>query len=76
MNNSSKEETYEVKLLCRNCDHEWVERIKKGTYVRYERDNNYMIDKDESYENRKFFKCPNCGAHKKIARLPLKDWKG
>ena len=68
-----KKTTYEVRLLCRNCNTEWVESVEKGTYVRYEKDNNYMIKIGNSFEKRKFFNCPKCGAHKKIARLsPIK----
>ncbi len=67
----SEEPTFEIRLLCRNCNKEWVETIDKGTYIRYEKDNNYMIKKDDSYKNRKYFSCPKCGANKKIARLPL-----
>ena len=64
-----KEATYEVRLLCRNCNTEWVESIEKGTHVRYEKDNNYMIKIGNSFEKRKFFNCPKCGTHTKIARL-------
>lgn len=63
--------TYEVRLLCRNCETDWVEEIQKGTYVRYEKDNNYMIKKDDSYKDRMLFSCPKCAASTKIARLPL-----
>jgi Zn finger protein HypA/HybF involved in hydrogenase expression len=66
-----EETTYEVRLLCRNCETDWIEDIDKGNYVRYEKDNNYMIKADDSYENRKYFTCPKCGSNKKIARLPL-----
>jgi len=65
-----KETTYDVRLLCRNCNTEWVETIEKGTYVKYEKDNNYMIKRGNSFEKRKFFNCPKCSAHTKIARLP------
>ena len=65
------EKTYEVRLLCRNCETDWIENVEKGTYVRYEKDNNYMIKADDSYENRMYFECPKCGANKKIARLSL-----
>lgn len=67
--NEDKTTTYEVRLLCRNCNTEWVESVEKGTYVRYEKDNNYMIKIGISFEKRKFFNCPKCGAHTKIARL-------
>ena len=72
MRNVDEEETtYEVRLLCRSCGTDWVEEIEKGIYVRYEKDNNYMIKPNESYENRMFFKCPKCKTQKKIARLPV-----
>ncbi len=63
--------SYEVRLFCRNCEEDWIEEIDKGIYVRYEKDNNYMINKDAKKKNRKFFTCPKCGSHKKIARFPL-----
>ena len=63
--------TYSVRLLCRNCDEDWVEEVDKGIYVRCEKDNNYMMGKDDSYKDHKLFTCPKCGAHTKIARLPL-----
>ena len=68
--NKDKTTTYNVRLLCRNCNAEWVESVEKGTYVRSEKDNNYMIKTGDSFEKRKFFNCPKCGAHTKIARLP------
>ncbi|MFW6119906.1 MAG: hypothetical protein ACOC80_03265 [Petrotogales bacterium] len=70
-----EETTYEVRLLCRNCNHEWIENVEKGTYIRYEKDNNYMIKRGDSYKDRKLFTCPSCKAHKKIARLPLNKYK-
>jgi hypothetical protein len=69
--NKDEDTTYEVRLLCRNCKTDWVENVEKGTYIRYEKDNNYMIKADDSYKKRMLFECPKCGAHKKIARLPL-----
>lgn len=69
--NEDKETTYEVRLLCRNCNKDWIENVEKGTYVRYEKDNNYMIKLRDGYDKRKLFTCPKCGAHTKIARLPL-----
>jgi Zn finger protein HypA/HybF involved in hydrogenase expression len=71
MKDEEEDTTYEVRLQCRNCEEDWIENVEKGTYVRYEKDNNYMIKADEPYEKRKYFTCPKCGAHKKIARLPL-----
>jgi len=69
--NDYEDTTYEVRLLCRNCDKNWIENVEKGTYVRYEKDNNYMIKANDSNKKRKYFTCPKCGAHNKIARLPL-----
>jgi hypothetical protein len=67
----NKDKTYEVKLMCRNCKTDWIENVEKGVYVRYEKDNNYLIKAGDSYKNRIFFKCPKCGGHTKIARLPI-----
>ena len=63
--------TYEVRLFCRNCEKDWIQEVEKGIYVRYEKDNNYMIKADDKNGRKKYFKCPKCGANKKIARLPL-----
>jgi len=63
--------TYEVRLLCRNCGREWIENVDKGIYVRYEKDNVYMIKRGDAYENRGYFECPKCGLNKKIARFSL-----
>jgi len=71
-----KKETYDVRLLCRNCDHDWIEKVKRGTYVRYEKDNNYMINRGDSDKKRKLFTCPSCGAHKKITRLSTRGYRG
>ena len=71
-----KKSTFDVRLLCRNCEHEWIEKVKRGMYIRCEKDNNFMIDKDDAKKKRKLFTCPDCGAHKKIARLPVKGYKG
>jgi len=68
--NVEKEITYNVKLLCRNCNTDWIEVVEKGTYIRYEKDNNYMIKIGDSSDKRKFFICPKCGANTKISRLP------
>ena len=67
--NEDEKATYEVRLLCRNCNTDWVESVEKRTYVRYEKDNNYMIKIGDSFENRKNFNCPKFGARTKIARL-------
>jgi hypothetical protein len=69
--NDEEDNSYDVRLLCRNCKTDWIENVEKGIYVRYEKDNNYMIKADDEKRKRKYFRCPKCGAHKKIARLPL-----
>jgi hypothetical protein len=70
-NEEEKDTTYEVRLFCRNCETDWIENVEKGVYVRYEKDNNYMIKAGDSNGNKMLFECPKCSAHKKIARLPL-----
>ena len=62
---------YDVRLLCRNCEKDWIEQVEKGTYVRCEKDNNYKIKAGQSEKKKKYFICPKCGSNKKIARLPL-----
>jgi Zn finger protein HypA/HybF involved in hydrogenase expression len=71
MKKEEKDETYEVRLLCRNCKKDWIENIEKGIYVRYEKDNNYKIRAGDTSDNQMLFECPKCGANEKIARLPL-----
>ena len=71
-----KKTTFDVRLLCRNCEHDWIEKVNRGIYIRYEKDNNFMINKDDPQKKRKFFVCPSCGAKKKIARLPIKGYRG
>jgi hypothetical protein len=68
MKNDDEDTTYEEKMLCRNCETEWIEKIEKGIYIRYEKDNNYMI-KPDNPSKKILFKCPKCGAQTKIARL-------
>ena len=70
-----KKTTFEVRLLCRNCNNDWIENVERGMYIRYEKDNNFMINKDDLKQKRKFFVCPSCGAKKKIARLPVKGFR-
>jgi len=67
--NEDKTTAYDVRLLCRTCNTEWVQSVEKGMHVRYEKDQNYMIKIGDSFEKRKFFNCPKCSAHTKIARL-------
>jgi len=71
MKKKEEKTTYEVRLLCRNCEEDWIEEVDKGIYVRSEKDNNYMIKPGDAHKKRKFFTCPKCGAHTKIARRPL-----
>jgi len=68
---AKQKETFDVRLLCRNCNNDWVEEIDKGIYVRSEKDNNYMIKVDDPKKKHILFTCPKCGANKKIARRPL-----
>jgi len=63
--------TYKVRLLCRKCEHDWIEEIEKGIYTRYEKDNNYTIPMDGKKKDKKYFTCPKCGSKEKIARLSL-----
>jgi hypothetical protein len=69
---SKEKTTYELRLLCRNYNEDWIENGKKGIYVRYRKDNNYMIKRGNDYENRMLFTRPKCRLNNKIARLPLK----
>ena len=71
MKKKEEKTTYEVRLLCRNCEEDWIEEVDKGIYVRSEKDNNYMIKPGDAHKKRKFFTCHKCGAHTKIARRPL-----
>ena len=70
-----KKTTFDVRLFCRNCEHDWIEKVDRGIYIRCEKDNNFMINRLDPKKKRKFFKCPSCGARKKIARLPTKGFK-
>ena len=67
--------TYKLRLFCRKCEDDWIEEVDRGVYVRYEKDNNYMIPKDGKNKDKKYFTCPKCGSHKKIARFPLEQRK-
>jgi len=57
-----------IKLVCRNCNTEWTEIRPKGYYIRYEKGNNYLINRRNS-KIIKYFKCPNCDAIRNIGRL-------
>lgn len=71
MKNKIEETTFKVRLFCRNCEKDWTKEIEKGNHIRYEKGNNYMTNVYDEKKKKKYFKCPNCGAWKKIARLPL-----
>jgi len=63
--------SYRVRLFCKSCEEDWIQEVEKGIYVRYKKDNNFMIKSGETEKKRKYFTCPKCGSHKKIARFPL-----
>jgi len=69
--NDEESKTYDVRLVCRNCNNDWIKQVEKGIYIRYEKDNNYMIKPDEKNNKQIFFKCPKCGSKDKIARLSI-----
>ena len=58
----------QLRLVCHNCNKEWIKKRPKGYYVRYKKGNNYLV-------NRRFpgmieyFECPKCGNTKSIGRL-------
>jgi len=59
-----------LRLVCNKCGKDWMELRPKGYYVRYEKDNNFLINRHSPYD-KKLFKCPKCKRKKKIRRLPL-----
>ncbi len=61
-----------LRLLCRKCGKEWIEERPLGFLVRCEKDNNYLVDRDDP-EKKKYFRCPNCKSRSKIARLSVKQ---
>jgi len=68
----AKNELEELRILCRKCNTEWIEKRPKGYFVRYEKDNNYLINRNEP-EKKRYFRCPHCGSQSKIARLPVRS---
>ena len=59
-----------LRLICNKCGKDWMELRPKGYYVRYEKDNNFLINRHSPYD-KKLFKCPKCKRKKKIGRLSL-----
>lgn len=57
-------------LICNKCGKDWIELRPKGYYVRYEKDNNFLINRHSPHD-KKLFKCPKCKRKKNIGRLPL-----
>lgn len=60
-----------LRLLCRKCNKEWIEERPMGYLVRYEKNNNYLINRNDP-EEKKYFRCPNCKSRRKISRLAVK----
>ena len=61
-----------LRLLCRKCGTEWTEDRMLGYLVRYEKDNNYLVDRDNP-EKKEYFECPKCESRSEIARLSVKQ---
>ena len=60
-----------LRLLCRNCNKEWIDERPTGYHIRSEPGNNYLVSREASDKTRKYFTCPECNSKDKIARLPL-----
>lgn len=58
-----------LRLICNKCGKDWTELRPKGYYVRYEENNNFLINR-RSPHDKKLFKCPKCRRKKNIGRLP------
>lgn len=65
-------ELEELRLLCRMCNTEWIEKRQSGYLVRYEKDNNYLINRNDP-EKKKYFRCSHFGSRSKMARLPVRS---
>ena len=63
-------EPEKLRLICNKCGKDWTELRPKGYHVRYEKDNNFLINQCSPYD-RKPFKCPKCKRKKNIRRLSL-----
>ena len=59
-----------LRLICNKCNKEWMEKRPAGYYVRYEKNNNFLINRHSPYD-KKLFKCPKCKCKKNIRRLSL-----
>jgi len=60
----------ELRLICNKCNGEWVEKRPFGYYVRYEKGNNFLINRHSPYD-KKLFECPRCKNQTNIGRLPV-----
>ena len=58
-----------LRLICHKCNKEWIEKRPVGYYVRYGKNNNFLVNRRSPY-NKKLFRCPKCRSQKNIGRLP------
>ena len=59
-----------LRLICNKCNKEWMEKRPVGYHVRYEKNNNFLINQHSPYD-KKLFKCPKCKSKKNIGRLSV-----
>ena len=59
-----------LRLICNKCGKEWMEKRPAGYYVRYEKSNNFLINRHIPHD-KKLFKCPKCKSQRNIGRLSL-----
>ncbi|GAH79030.1 unnamed protein product, partial [marine sediment metagenome] len=59
------EKPEELRLVCRKCNHDWVETRPKGYCIRYNHKGNFLVNIKDKTDVR-FFKCPKCGERKNI----------
>jgi len=64
------DELEKLRLMCNKCGKEWMEKRPFGYYVRYEKGNNFLINRHIPYD-KKLFECPGCKNQKSIGRLPV-----
>lgn len=57
-----------IYLKCRNCGKKWMEIRPEGYLVRYIKNNNFLVNRNDP-DDKKLFRCPRCGKTKKIKRL-------
>lgn len=62
----------QLRLICHNCGHEWVETRPEGYLVRHNKSTNFLIN---SKKEKISFKCPKCKKDK-IGRLAVKKPRG